>query len=412
MNSEADIVIIGAGIWGLSTAYHLAKTGTDLRILVIERNEVLADETTKQAAGQIGQLRSDPLMIGAVGYTLNLLTGFKEQTGHDPFIVQSGSLHLALSEERMESFVNQLSHATQFGIEAEVASDKLIKNIAPAINRNELSGAIHVPGDAYVDAHSCAIAYASAAKDLGVGFALGTEVTGLDCLDESTKLVITDKGQIESLNIISCTGPWSARIAGMAGIRLPMVPIRLQQARTVEDPQLTEGHPVIRIPDKSAYLRPEEGGYLFGVFDQDPMPIDIENKPAGFSTKEIEPEKKIINELRESFSTLFPKISNLGIAQYRQGMVTCSPDAGYVIGPVPTFQGLWIATGCGGMGVAGSGAVGKWLSESILGGRSDDDISALCLERFKDLSDESLTEKCCQIYKNYYALNSLTYSIS
>jgi len=412
VNSEADIVIIGAGIWGLSTAYHLAKVRADLKVVVIERNEVLADETTRQAAGQIGQLRSDPLMIGAVGYTLDLLKSFKEQTGHDPSIVQSGSLHLALSEERMKSFESQISSASDFGIEACIATDSVINEIAPSVNQAELNGAIHVPGDAYVDAHSCAIAYASAAKDLGVEFALGTEVTDMNCREDSTKLVMTDRGSIECLNLISCTGPWSARIARMAGIRLPMVPIRLQQARTVKDPSLSENHPVIRIPDKSAYLRPENGGYLFGTFDQDPMPIDIEAKPADFSTSEIEPEKRIVSELRENISALFPVINNLDIAQYRQGMVTCSPDAGYVIGPVPSFQGLWMAAGCGGMGVAGSGAVGKWLSEFVLNGRPDDDVSTLTLERFKELSDESLAEQCCQIYKNYYALNSVTYSIS
>ena len=78
MKSEADVIIIGAGIWGLSTAYHLAREQTGRSIVVVERNAAVADETTRQAAGQIGQLRSDPLMASAVGYTLDLLAGFQE----------------------------------------------------------------------------------------------------------------------------------------------------------------------------------------------------------------------------------------------------------------------------------------------------------------------------------------------
>jgi glycine/D-amino acid oxidase-like deaminating enzyme len=104
VKSEADIVIIGAGIWGLSTAYHLAREQTGRSIVVVERNAAVADETTRQAAGQIGQLRSDPLMASAVGYTLDLLTGFKEATGHDPSLTLTGSLHLAQCDERMASF--------------------------------------------------------------------------------------------------------------------------------------------------------------------------------------------------------------------------------------------------------------------------------------------------------------------
>ena len=120
MGKNVDVVIIGGGIWGLSTAYHLAKAETNLSILLLERNNNIADETTKQAAGQIGQLRSDPLMVSAVNYTLNLLRSFESSTGHNPQFVQTGSLHLAHSKERMESFEHQLIHAEKFDIQAEV----------------------------------------------------------------------------------------------------------------------------------------------------------------------------------------------------------------------------------------------------------------------------------------------------
>ena len=114
---------------------------------MLERNSQLADETTRQAAGQIGQLRSDPLMAEAVRYTLELYTGFAEETGHDPHIVRTGSLHLAHCVERMAAFQAQLDSAKTFGVDVQIADSNLISKIAPTVNQSEIVGALHVPGD-------------------------------------------------------------------------------------------------------------------------------------------------------------------------------------------------------------------------------------------------------------------------
>ena len=412
MNSEADIIIIGAGIWGLSAAYHLAREETGRSILVVERNVAVAEETTRQAAGQIGQLRSDPLMAGAVGYTLELLTGFKEATGHDPQLMLTGSLHLAQCDERMASFEDQLAHAGSLGVEAEIAEGKLIEELAPAISLSAIKGALYVPGDGYVDARACARAYGNAARDLGVEIVLNTEVTDIRLRNDSVIGVETDGGVISTGNVIAAAGPWGGRVAAMAGLTLPMHPIRLQQARTIPDPGMPAHHPVVRIPDQACYLRPEEGGYLFGIFDDDPMAIDPREMPAAFATGDIKPEEEIIATACRRLAPVFPVLDQLDIAQFRQGMITCTPDAGYVVGPASSVEGLWIATGCGGMGIAGSGAVGRWLADLVLKGACRDDISPFKPSRFKDLEPDSLREECRRVSSNYYALNSVTYSLS
>jgi glycine/D-amino acid oxidase-like deaminating enzyme len=411
VKSEADIIIIGAGIWGLSTAYHLAREQTGRSIVVVERNAAVADETTRQAAGQIGQLRSDPLMASAVGYTLDLLAGFKEATGHDPSLTRTGSLHLAQCDERMASFEAQLAHAGTLGIEAQIADGALIEKLAPAIRQQAIVGALYVPGDGYVDARACAQAYGRAAQDLGAEIILNAEVTDLVISNDSVSCVETSAGSIATQCVVAAAGPWAGRIAAMAGLTLPMQPIRLQQARTAPDPGMPVHHPVVRIPDQSCYLRPEEGGYLFGIFDADPMAIDPREKPANFATGDIKPEEKIIAEALQRLAPVFPVLNQLDIAQFRQGMITCTPDAGYVVGPTPCIAGLWIATGCGGMGIAGSGSVGRWLSDWILKGNCTDDVSPFAPPRFKGRDPDLLREECRHVYSNYYALNSVTYSL-
>lgn len=412
MKGEADIIIIGAGIWGLSTAYHLAREQTGRSIVVVERNAAVADETTQQAAGQIGQLRSDPLMVSAVRYTLELLTGFKEATGHDPGLMLTGSLHLAQCNERMASFESQLDHAGSLGIEAQIADGALIGELAPAIRQEEIVGALYVPGDGYVDARACAQAYGNAARDLGAEIVVNAEVTGLQISNGSVSCVETSIGSIATQCVVATVGPWAGCIAEMAGLTLPMLPIRLQQARTAPDPGIPAHHPVVRIPDQSCYLRPEEGGYLFGTFDDEPMAIDPREKPANFATGDIKPDEKIIAGARQRLAPVFPVLDQLDIAQFRQGMITCTPDAGYIVGPASSVEDLWIATGCGGMGIAGSGSVGRWLSDLILRGDCTDDISSFTPSRFKGRDADSLREECLHVCSSYYALNSVTYSLS
>ena len=115
MNRAEGVVIVGGGIWGLSTAYHLARAGwTDVEVL--ERNGALFDETTSQAAGLVGQIRATPLMRRAIRYAIDLFLNFEKETDHDPGFRQAGSLLLALTPERMASFEEHVEHANSSGV--------------------------------------------------------------------------------------------------------------------------------------------------------------------------------------------------------------------------------------------------------------------------------------------------------
>jgi 4-methylaminobutanoate oxidase (formaldehyde-forming) len=407
---RADIVVVGGGIWGLSTALHLAWKDPAQRIVVLERNAEFADETTRQAAGQIGQLRSDPLMAEAVQYTRNLVATFRERTGHDPGFVESGSLHLAQSDARMESFLLQLQHARSLGIDVEDIDGDSISRIAPTINARELVGALYIPSDGYVDARKTALAYGAAAKDLGVELRPNTEIQQLILRNGRVAGVETNEGMVECRGVVVTAGQWTRSLAALAGVPLPVQAIRLQQARTVADVLQPHNHPVVRIPDESCYLRPELGGYLFGFFDAHPEAIDATR---GMTTADILPPKHVIEYARERLAKLFPALDRLPIEQYRQGMVTCSPDAAYVLGPLPGVAGVWLATGCGGMGIAGSGAVGRWLADWVLDGKPSADLSSLAVDRFgKRAQDRAwVREEARRVCSRYYALESVTYSL-
>lgn len=410
MNEKADVVIVGGGVWGASAAYHLSLIAPGKRIILVERNSTIATETTRQAAGQVGQLRSDPLMIGAVRYTLELLTRFQEETGHDPEFTNPGSLHLAQNKLRMQAFLQQLPNAEKHGINVQVASKEKIHDLAPAINTNAIEGALYVAGDGYVNAEAWANALAAAATDRGVDIRLNTEIASIDIAGGKANGLTTSAAGIDTDRVILAAGPWTRQMAGELSISLPAIPIRLQQTRTAADPNQPAHHPVIRIPDQSCYLRPEKRGYLYGFFDPSPFAY---SSPLN-STSDLLPVENLHSESTRRLAPTFPILEQLAVSQHRQGMVTCTPDANYVIGPVPDVEGICFATGCGAMGVAGSGAVGKWLANWAINNDPGEDLSTLSPTRFgSEWNDaDSLQTQCRNIFANYYALRSATYRMA
>jgi glycine/D-amino acid oxidase-like deaminating enzyme len=155
MNRGESVVIVGGGIWGLSTAYHLARVGwTDVEVL--ERNGALFDETTSQAAGLVGQIRATPLMRRAIRYAIDLFLNFEKETDHDPGFRQAGSLLLALTPERMASFEEHVEHANSSGVEARFVDGAEMSRLAPHLDVSRVEGGYFVPEDGYLDPRRCA----------------------------------------------------------------------------------------------------------------------------------------------------------------------------------------------------------------------------------------------------------------
>lgn len=398
--------MVGGGIWGTSAAYHLAVAAPNYRIGLYERRRELAQETTRQSAGQIGQLRSTPLMMKAVRYTIEFFSGFKAETGHDPGFVASGSLHVALNAERAAVMHTQRERLKNQNIRAEIYSADDAYRRAAVLRKAILHGALHLPDDGYVDARQCTEALARAAEDRGVKLFFGVDVCRIHQRNGRLTGFDTSAGPVHTDTVILAAGPWTGAMARPAGQRLAVQPIQLQQARTVPDGTMPADMPVVRIPDQNCYVRPERGAYLFGGFDQDPLAIDLRTPDEMLRTNDLAPRLTFIEELRRRVGDVLPVLANLPVDQYRQGMVTCTPDGQYLLGPAPNVRGLWLATGCGAMGIAGSAAVGRWLSRWIADGDPGEDLHELDPGRFGDLpaDGQQLRKACCRAYSGYYSL--------
>lgn len=404
---HTEVIIVGGGIWGLSTAYHLAKFGQK-GILVLERNEEIAAETTPQAAGLVGQIRTSSTMMQAVQYALKLFAQIPEETGYDTGLRQTGSLMVALTPERMEAYTRQIEQSRLNGIDADFVSHTEMSRLAPAMDVNKAEGGYFVPNDGYVDPQKCAFAYAAAAKDLKVQIRLNTSVTGFQHHNGEILGVETDKGYIASNFVVITAGPWGGTLCKQIGATIAAKPIRHQRIRTMPIHGIPDYHPVVRVTDVSCYLRPENGGYLYGYFEPEPVSIDLEAMPENFRTGDIEPPVEVMAEARRRLTPIFPILKDLEIAEYHRGMTTFAPDGAYLIGPVPEIDRLYLATGCAALGIAGSAAVGQWLAKWVINGNLDEDLSIFSHTRFgtQPADQEWLRQECEQFYANYYGIRS------
>ncbi len=405
MTQQTEVLIVGGGIWGLSTAYHLAKLGQK-DVLVLERNKAIAAETTPQAAGLVGQIRSSVTMLQAVRYALELFSQFPKETGHDTSLRQTGSLMVALTPERMEAYTRQIERANLNGIEADFVSHEEMVRLAPAMDMTKIEGGYFVPNDGYVDPQECALAYAAAAMDLGVQIRLNTHVTGFRQRNGEIFGVETIDGFIASNHVVITAGPWGAALAKEVGATTAVQPIRHQRVRTEPTSGIPDHHPVVRITDVSCYLRPEKDGYLYGYFEPEPVSIDLEAMPVDFRTGDIEPPVEVMTEAQKRLTPIFPILKDLEIDEYKRGMTTFAPDGAYLIGPVPEIDRLYLATGCAALGIAGSAAVGRWLAKWVINGDPGEDLDIFSHQRFglQTNDQEWLRRESEQFYANYYGI--------
>lgn len=402
--SVKKTVIVGGGIWGLSIAYHLSQH-TGHEVVVLERNADIARETTLQSAGQVGQLRADPILAKAVGYTLDLLASLERDAPVKPGFVRSGSLHVSLSPERTKMFDRLAQQAAGIGIKVESLSRTAMQQLASTFEFSAAESGLWVPNDGYVSAPACARAFANRAVEQGVQIGCGSEVLEIEAHSSSETIVRTDQRNYRCDHLVIACGPWTGIMAQQCDVNLPMHPIRLQQARTATV-NLPESHPVVRIPDESCYIRPERGGYLFGYFDNAPLAIDLAKMPSSFRTDSVAPEPSLVEHAAGRLSQVLPGLADLAIDEFRQGMMTCTPDGKFVLGLLPGADRIWVATGCGGTGIAASGAIGKWVSDWIVEGSPQEDIACYDPGRFGDQTGDEdwLRERCRETSASYYRL--------
>ncbi|MFZ1828468.1 MAG: FAD-dependent oxidoreductase [Candidatus Competibacteraceae bacterium] len=394
----ADLVIVGGGVWGLSIAYHCARLKVG-RVLLLERN-ALSSAATSRAAALLTQARAKTALMPLIAQTYADITDLEVALGESLDGRRVGSLHVTASASRQRELRELMAIAGQAGLSVEALTADEAARRAPWLNPEAIMNAAFMPEDAFIDPYRLATAYARAARMYGAILRQGVAVQNLRRQGDRITGVVTGQGTVYTGCVVDAAGAWANRLASPLGVGLPMTPVRSQYWITAPDPLFPRDHPMVILPDASAYSRPELGGLLFGLRERQSVSVDPRELPddlEGFALGEAGGWSSLV-EGASALRRFLPALDRLEIAHHITGLSTYAPDGLLVLGPAPGIEGFLTAAGCSGAGIATAGGVGRGIAALAAGHPSPFDLTPFWIDRFGSIDpfSQEFRQRCEQ----------------
>lgn len=400
MKDQAEIVVIGGGIYGAQVAYHLAKYGRS-DVVIVEKGEIASGESS-HAAGLVTQFATSQAMLKFRMYSVEL---YSELGLFD----HVGSLRIASSPEQLKELERSVSRAKALGLDCEVISPDECLKYMPQISKEHLYGGIYLPRDGQLDPYITTTSMARFAKELGVEVYTHTRVTGIKVSAKGeVEAVVTDKGEIRCEIVINAAGLWAPRVAAMAGINVPTTPVDHQHIalKAVPGHEFTHETPCLRDPDNLVYMRQEQGGLVIGGYEPTPIARWIEGVPWEHGSATLPSNFDQFEMLLEGAIRRLPFLEQAGIITLVCHPGAYTPDCQPMLGPMPGVRGFWMLAGMSLNGYGGAGGMGKLLAEWIIEGEAPMDVYGYRATRFGNYYSDPVyaAERTKESVKYYYRL--------
>ncbi|UWQ33880.1 FAD-dependent oxidoreductase [Leisingera sp. M527] len=402
--STAKAVIIGGGIIGCSTAYHLAKLGWTDTVL-LERKK-LTSGTTFHAAGLVGQLRSNANITQLLGYSVDLYNKIEEETGLGTGWKMNGGLRLACNEERWTEVKRQATTAHSFGLEMELLTPKEALDLWPLMDIFDVIGAAFMPTDGQANPSDITQALAKGARMAGAKIFEDTEVTDIEIKDGKIRAVITEHGRIECEKVICCAGQWTRTFAKRFGVNVPLVPMEHQYMVTEPFEGVPSNLPTLRDPDRLTYYKEEVGGLVMGGYEPNPIPWAQDGIPQGFHYTLLDSNFDHFEQLMEQALGRVPALEHAGIKTLTNGPESFTPDGNFIIGEAPELQNFFVGAGFNAFGIAAGGGAGMALAEWVKNGEPPFDLWSADIRRFgrPHFDTDWVRTRTVEAYGKHYTL--------
>lgn len=400
MKSQAEIVVIGGGIYGVSVAYHLFKMGKK-DIVLLEKGEIASGESS-HAAGVVTQFATSKTMMQFRKYSIEL---YSELGLFD----HVGSLRVASSREQLKELERSVSRARAIGLDVEIISPAEAVKSMPQITDKDLYGAIYLPRDGQLSPYDTTTSMARRIKEMGVDVNTNTRVTGIELSPRGEiQAVRTDKGTIKTNIVVNAAGMWAPRLAAMVGVNLPTTPVDHQHitVKAVPGHEFPKQTPCLRDPDNLVYMREEQGGLVIGGYEPNPLARWIDGTPWEHSNATLPPDYGRFEMLLEGAIRRIPFLKDAGIIDITCHPGAYTPDCQPMLGPSPGARGMWMLAGISLNGYGGAGGMGKLLAEWILEGEAPMDVYAFRATRFGNYFTDPryAAERTRESVKYYYAI--------
>ncbi len=378
--SQAQVVIIGGGIVGCSTAYHLTKIGIK-DVLLLEQKQ-LTSGTTWHAAGLLRAALASYNLTRLATYTLDLYTKLEAETGQATGVVRPGSISLATNKERWEELLRGVGMLRSFGVEAEAISAEEAQQKWPLMNVDDVVGAVWYPRDGKCNPIDTCMALARGAR-LG-GAKILENVKVLRVLVENGRAVgvETADGIVRAQTVVNCAGMWARDIALQVGVDLPLQ--ACEHFYVVTD--LMEGMhpnlPVMRDMDHCSYFKEDAGKLLVGAFEPVAKPWSVDGIPEDFAFGELPEDWEHLAPVLDDAMRRVPSLKKVGIRKFFNGPESFTVDGRYILGPAPEVQNFFVAAGFNSIGIQSGGGAGLALAYWIAHGQPPFDLWEVDVARF------------------------------
>lgn len=367
--ASASVVVIGGGVMGLSAAYHLARAGVS-DVVVIERHTLGSGSTCKAAGGVRAQF-SDPVNIELGQRSLRAYERFGEELGQEIDLQKSGYLFLLDDPGHVTAFEANVALQNSMGVPSRMISAAEAKRLSPMVELDGILAAAWSPEDGHCTPESVVLGYAGGARRAGARIVTHCAVTGIEVVDGQVRGVLTDAGRIATDTVVCAAGAWSRVVGELAGVDLPVVPLRRQILTTEPMPGLDPATPFTIDFATSLYFHLEGPGLLLGMSDPDETP--------GF---ELGRTDAWLPRLGEAIERRVPALAEVGIASGWAGLYEMTPDHNALVGEAEGVSRFLYATGFSGHGFLMGPAIGEVLRDLVLGRAPVIDVSGLSVERF------------------------------
>ena len=402
MTGMTDVIVVGSGGLGAACAYYLSKRG-GVRVTLVDKHDI-GSQTSPRAAGMVSCARKGDLMIALILDACRKIESFTDETGQPLDWVHSGSLKIARRPQDAEVIKADFERCSRNGLDVELISADEAHRLNPFLKPTGVVGAMRIGDDRYFDPAQVAVGFARAAAARGATLLPKTNVLAVNISGGKVTGVTTSSGEIHAAVVVDAAGAWTRQLAEASGIQVPRIPTR--QPLIVTEP--LEGAradlPMIRIMDAAVYMRPCQGGFLWGVYEEEPRFFDMASMGADFDVKDMPLDIEVLRSAAAEVKDQLPVLRQAKAREFRGGIPTMTADGHHILGPAPGAKGFYFASGCNVAGVSISPAVGEALAAWIVDGAPPRDLSPMSVERFKGRAwnEDQLRRESAWQYRHFY----------
>lgn len=401
--SSAKVVVIGGGIVGCSTAYHLAKLGCET--VLLEQSK-LTSGTTFHAAGLVGQLRSNANVTQMLGYSVELYKTLEAETELATGWKMNGGLRIACNKERWTEVKRQATTAHSFGLDMQLLTPKEAQALWPLMQIDDVVGAAFLPTDGQANPSDITQALAKGARMSGAQIFEDTRVLDIKIGKQGIEAVVTNRGTIACEKVVCCAGQWTRAFAGRFGVNVPLVSVQHQYVLTGNIEGVSSDLPTLRDPDRLTYYKEEVGGLVMGGYEPNPVPWAVQGIPENFSYSLLDSDFDHFEPMLELALGRVPTLADADIKQLTNGPESFTPDGNFILGEAPELKNFYVGAGFNAFGIASGGGAGMALAEWVANGEPPYDLWSVDIRRFgrPHFDTDWVRSRTLEAYSKHYTM--------